>query len=141
MAKLIKEKPLKDDKILREDNKSRVQELEELLQVPFASKSGVEEREKELIYLSTLETERRIRNGTASSQLLLEYVQRGSSTAELKKEMLQHELELTKAKVELIKATAARQEQFDTVVAVLKRYRGSSNVDEDVLGDDEDREL
>ena len=65
-----------------------------------------ESRENQLISLAVNLAEEKLRDGTASNQLIVHYLKLGSTKERLEKEKLEKENELLKAKTEAIKAYA-----------------------------------
>ena len=63
-----------------------------------------EARENQMISLAMDLAEQRLRDGTASSQLIAEFVKRGSTKARIEKELLEKQRDLAAAKADSIKA-------------------------------------
>ena len=63
-----------------------------------------EARENQMISLAMDLAEQQLRDGTASSQLITEFVKRGSTKARLEKEILAEQRELMVAKTENLKS-------------------------------------
>ena len=79
--------------------------------------------------------EEKLRNGTASSQLITELVKRGSAKARLEQELLARQTELAAAKAEAIKSAARMEELYEKAMKAMKRYGGQFD-DEEVDEDD-----
>lgn len=93
----------------------------------YAPAISDEEREKQLIARATDEAEKRIRDGTASNQLLLFYLKQGSSKEKLEKDILERQKELITAKTESIKSAARSEEMYEEAKAAMLRYSGQYN--------------
>lgn len=93
-----------------------------------------EARENQMISLAMDLAEQQLRAGTASSQLITEFVKRGSTKARLEKELLERQTELAAAKAESLKSAAHLEELYDKAMKAMKRYRGQ---DAEEVEDDE----
>lgn len=83
-----------------------------------------EARENQLISLAMDLAEQQLRDGTASSQVITEFLKRGSSKAQLEKELLERQTELAAAKAESIKAADRLEELLNRAMKAMKRYGG-----------------
>lgn len=92
-----------------------------------------EARENQLISLAMDLAEQQLRDGTASSQVITEFLKRGSTKAQIEKELLEKQTELAAAKAESLKSAARMEELYEKAMKAMKRYGG--NYDEEV--DDE----
>lgn len=79
-------------------------------------------REQELIALSYDEAERRIRDHTASSQVLCHFLSMGSSREREAREKLENENALLKAKVAQIESDKRREELYAKAIESMKRF-------------------
>lgn len=84
-----------------------------------------EARENQLINKVYDEVERRIDNGTATSQMLTHFLKLGSSKAELEREKLKHENILLEAKTNQIEATTRTEEIVGNALEAFKLYSGN----------------
>lgn len=80
--------------------------------------------ENEMISLAMDETRRRIKDGSASSQLLVHFVKEGTVRAQLEKERLTHEVELVKARTEGLKSAARVEDLMTKALKAMKTYSG-----------------
>ena len=96
-----------------------------------------EARESQLVSLVFDLAERKIRDGTASSQVMTHFLKLGTIHAELEKEKLVHENELLRAKTEAIKSQQRMDEMYANALAAMRSYSGKDDVDES-LNDDEE---
>lgn len=88
-------------------------------------------REKQLISLAVDLVEKRLREGTASSQEVTQILKLGSARAELEKEMLKHQVELVKAKTESLQATKRIEELYANALKAMRSYSGQGGDDGD----------
>lgn len=93
-----------------------------------------EARENLLISLAMDRAEEQLRNGTASSQLITEFVKRGSTKAMLEKELLERQTELAAAKAESLKSAARIEELYEKAMKAMRRYSGQ---EEEEIDDDD----
>ena len=89
-----------------------------------------EARENQMISLAMDLAEQQLRDGTASSQLITEFVKRGSTKARIEKEILEEQKELMAAKTEALKSQARIEELYTKAIAAMRRYNGQG-YDED----------
>lgn len=87
-----------------------------------------EARENQLIAKAMNEAERRIDDGTASSQLLSHFLKLGTEKARLEKEKLRRESVLLEAKVEQLESSKRLEALYENAMKALKGYR--TDVDE-----------
>lgn len=86
-------------------------------------------RERRLVGLAYDEAERRLKDGTASSEMVCHFLRVGSSKEYLEKQILEGKAELTKAKTEMFKAQQKSEEMFVEAMSAFRSYKGD---DEDV---------
>lgn len=91
-----------------------------------------EARENEMIALATDRAEEQLRNGTASSQLIVHYLKLGSTKERIEREMLEKQKELLVAKAESLRAAKQAEEGYAEVLEALKRYSGQDDEDSDI---------
>ena len=87
-----------------------------------------EGRENQLIDLAVSLVEKRLLEGTASSQEVLKL---GTTRARLENERLAKEVELVQAKTEAYKSGVRMDELYEKAMAAFKRYSGQEEEDED----------
>lgn len=90
-----------------------------------------EARENQMIALAMDLAEQQLRDGTASSQLITEFVKRGSTKARLEKELLQEQKELMAAKTENLKSAQRIEELYTDAIKAMRTYTGHGDEDED----------
>lgn len=93
-----------------------------------------EARENQMISLAMDLAEQQLRDGTASSQLITEFVKRGSIKARIEKELLEKQRDLAAAKADSIKAGANLEQLMKDAMKAMGRYRGE---EEEEVYDDE----
>lgn len=74
--------------------------------------------------------EQQLRDGTASSQLITEFVKRGSTKAKLEKELLSEQAELMKTKNEMLKLASHMEEMYKEAIDAFRGYSGQDNGNE-----------
>ena len=89
-----------------------------------------EARENQLIALAVDLAEQQLRDGTASSQVITEFLKRGSTKSQIEKELLEKQKELAAAKAEALKSAARIEELYEKAMKAMKRYGGQYD-DED----------
>ena len=93
-----------------------------------------EARENQLISLAMDLAEQQLRDGTASSQVITEFLKRGSTKAQIEKELLEKQAELAAAKAESLKSMARWEELAEKAMSAMRRYSGQ--FDDEVDDDD-----
>ena len=89
-----------------------------------------EARENQMISLAMDLAEQQLRDGTASSQLITEFVKRGSTKARLEKEILKEQKELMAAKTESMKSAKRIEELYEDAIKAMRNYGGHGDADE-----------
>ena len=90
----------------------------------------LEARENQLIALAYDEAERQMRAGTARSQIVTEFLKRGSTRDQLEKERLRHENALLQAKTEALKSAKSQEDLYEKAIHAMRMYNGDmSEVD------------
>lgn len=89
-----------------------------------------EARENQLIALAMNLAEEQLRNGTASSQLITEFVKRGSTKAKLEKEILEEQKGLMAAKTEALQSAKRIEELYADAISAMRKYNGQGDQDE-----------
>ena len=88
-----------------------------------------EARENQMIALAMDLAEQQLRDGTASSQLITEFVKRGSTKARLEKEILAEQKELITAKTETLQAAKRTEELYRDALNAFRVYSGHGDDD------------
>ena len=87
-------------------------------------------RENQLISLAVDCAEKQMREGTASSQVIVHYLKLGSSKERREKEKLEEEIKLLRAKTEAMKSAKVVEELYTEAINAMKTYSGHGDVDE-----------
>ena len=95
-------------------------------------------REKQLIHLATKEAEKRIKNGSATSQMVIHYLKMGSISEQLSREKLIQENKLLKAKTDALASQKRIEELYSEALAAMREYSGKAKVDIDDEDDYDD---
>ena len=89
-----------------------------------------EGREDQAIALAMDLAIQQLQDGTASSQLITEFVRRGSTKARLEQEILEEQKDLTRAKKEALQATARIEGIYEEALKAFRTYSGQGGGDE-----------
>lgn len=89
----------------------------------------IEERENQLVVIAMDETERQMREGTASAQQITHFLKIGSTTHQLEKEKLRRENELLLARVEQLETGKNVERLYEEALRSMRSYQGQE-VDE-----------
>lgn len=90
-----------------------------------------ESRENRLILLATNLVERRLKEGTASSQEVTHFLKLGSSRERLEQERLRNENALTQAKKESLEAEQRRDDIYEKALTMFRTYIGADDADDE----------
>lgn len=101
---------------------------------------GTKAREDQMILLASDCAEKKLRDGTAPSSLIIHYLRLGSTRNELEKEKLRLEGELLKVKAARIESERKSDEFYKNAIAAFKAYSGASQ-SEEFYDDEEDSDL
>ena len=91
-----------------------------------------EGREQQMIALAMDLVEKRLRNGTASSQETTHFLKLGSTKAKIELEKLKKENQLLVAKTEALQTTKKFEELFEQGMKAYMVYTGNSAEDDEV---------
>jgi hypothetical protein len=95
-----------------------------------------EAREQQLTGLAYDLAERRLRDGSATSQEVTHFLRAGSGREELERVKIQHENELTKAKIEAIENQVRSDELFLKAMEAMSLYKGHDAPEEEYYDED-----
>ena len=90
-----------------------------------------EAQENKMISLAMDLAEQQLRDGTASSQLITEFVKRGSTKARLEKEMMEEQKELMKAKREALESAQRIEALYADAIKAMRHYGGHDSEEEE----------
>ncbi len=91
----------------------------------------IEGRENQLINLAVDETERRLRNGTISSQLLSILLKLATTRAQLELEKLRSDISLQEAKKQEIADKQSSSDLYSKALEAFRSYKGIENDQEE----------
>lgn len=77
-----------------------------------------------MIHLADQLAERQLREGTASSQVITHYLKLGSSRERLEQQKIQSDIELQKAKAEMLAGQQRQEELFAEAIKAMRAYQG-----------------
>lgn len=100
--------------------------------VPMRTALSPEARENQLIALATDRAEQQLRDGTASSQVIVHYLKMGSAKERAEREVLKNQIELLKAKTESLNGGRRSDEAYERVIQAMRGYRGMDEDDSDL---------
>lgn len=92
---------------------------------------SLESRENKLILLATNLVEKRLREGTASSQEVTHFLKLGTTREKLEQERLRNENALSRAKTESIEAERHYGELYEEALKAFRSYSGNVSDDEE----------
>ena len=108
--------------------RKRIPEEEQVRSTPCASPPLTQEaRETQLVSLAMDLAEKRLREGTASSQEIVYYLRLGSNRDKLEMGMLEAKNELLRAKTEAIKAAERTEELYAAAINAFRLYGGAGD--------------
>ena len=88
-----------------------------------------EARENQMVALAVDQAEKQIREGTASSQILIHYLKIGGTRERIEKQKLESENELLRAKVESLASQSRVEELYQAALAAMTSYSGEGEED------------
>lgn len=88
------------------------------------------DREDELINLAVGLAEQQLRDGTASTQVIVHYLKLGSTRGMLEQEMLENKTKLVKAQTESVQSNKRVEELYKNALDAMKIYGGAGEQDE-----------
>lgn len=96
---------------------------------------GQEARENYLINLAYQLAEKKLKDGTASSQIVTTLINLGTQKMQLEIEKLRSDLKVADAKIEVMESQKSSTELMEQALAAFKKYSGNHEYDEE---DDDD---
>lgn len=88
-----------------------------------------EARENQMISLAMDLAEQQLKEGTASSQLITEFVKRGSTKARIEQEILEEQKELIAAKTQNLQSVQRIEELYANARDAMRSYSGRGEDD------------
>jgi hypothetical protein len=89
----------------------------------------LEARENQLIALTFDLAEKQLRDGTATSQVMTNFLKLGSTKERLEREELEKKVELLTAKTEAIKSAKTVEELYANALSAMRKYSGGGDED------------
>src|SRR5574344_2866959 len=89
-----------------------------------------EARENQMISLAMALAEQQLLAGTASSQLITEFVKRGSTKARIEQEILEEQKQLIEAKTQSLQSAKNIEELYVKALEAMKNYSGRGDPDD-----------
>lgn len=111
--------------------KGAVKEVEDHEQPLMAPAMTPEDQEDQLISLAVDLAIKRLREGTASNQLVSELIKLGTTKERLAKEKLQRENDMLRAKTEALEAARNNGEKYAAAIEAMRIYSGYPDDDDD----------
>lgn len=93
--------------------------------------STPEARENQMIALAVDLAEKKLLDGTASSQVIVHYLKLGSTRERKENEMLDKQIELIDAKVQNLQSSKRTEELYADALNAMKKYSGQDDDNED----------
>lgn len=89
-----------------------------------------EARENQMISLAMDLAEQQLRDGTASSQLITEFVKRGAIKSRIEQEILEKQKELIEAKTQTLQSAQRVEELYSNALNAMRKYSGFGDLDD-----------
>lgn len=86
-----------------------------------------EARENQLISMAERLAEKQLREGTASSQIIVHYLRLATVKEQLEREKIKYETELLKAKKDSVESGIRSEETYANAIRAFQAYRGEDN--------------
>ena len=86
-----------------------------------------EAEENQMISLAMDLAKQQLQDGTASSQLITEFVKRGSTKARIEQEILEKQKELIEAKTQSLQSAQRIEELYENALDAMRNYSGQNN--------------
>lgn len=87
-----------------------------------------EEREEELVNLAIDLAEQQLRDGSASTQVIVHYLKLGSTRGMTEQKMLEKKTELLTAQTDSLKSAKRVEELYSEAMEAMARYSGSTSI-------------
>ncbi|MDD2298546.1 MAG: hypothetical protein PHU69_02785 [Fermentimonas sp.] len=86
-----------------------------------------EAEENQMISLAMDLAKQQLQDGTASSQLITEFVKRGSTKARIEQEILEKQKGLIEAKTQSLQSAQRIEELYENALDAMRNYSGQNN--------------
>ena len=104
----------------------RRKKLDESSSPQFSPASNPEERENQMISLAVNLAEQQLREGTASSQVIVHYLKLASTRNKLEEEKIKYETAMLQAKKDALNKSGQLQELMANALEAFRSYSGNS---------------
>lgn len=94
---------------------------------PKHTASTMDGRENELIALAYDAAEKRIREGTASSQEIVHFLKLGSGKERMEREQLEADIKLKEAKIKALEDGEHLEQVYQDAIDAMKKYSGNGD--------------
>lgn len=94
-------------------------------------------KENQLINLAMKLAEKKLRDGTASSQIITHFLHLATAKAELEAEKLRTDVALSNAKIHKIESDEDIRELYESAINAIKGYQGEFNDEDEEYYDEE----
>jgi len=94
---------------------------------PKAPAKTQDANEKQLVHLATKLAEKKMRDGTATSQMIIHYLKMGSVSEELAREKVRNENKLLKAKADALASQKRIEELYSEALSAMREYSGKES--------------
>lgn len=95
----------------------------------YAPAKTPETRVNQLINMAFNLAEQKLRDGTASSQVITHFLQLATTREELQNEKLRSELRVADAKIKRMESQSTSEELYSKAIAAFRSYSGTPNDD------------
>lgn len=112
------------------------EQSQEPIREKFPTARTPEEKENQMISYAFDQAEQELREGRASSQIVLHFLKLGSTRERLEQDKLKEEVKLVQAKTESIESNERSEQAYIDAINAMKRYSGQGGYD-----DEEDSDL
>ena len=86
-----------------------------------------EARENQLIAMATNLAEKKLKDGTASNQIIVHYLKLGTTKERIEKEILEKQKDLLVAKTEALQSEKRVEELYANALQAMRTYRGDAS--------------
>lgn len=90
-----------------------------------------EGKENQLINLAMKLAEKKLLDGTASSQIITHFLNLATAKVQLEAEKLRADVALSGAKIEKLKSDSDIKELYESAIAAMKSYQGANEMEDD----------
>lgn len=92
---------------------------------------SAQEKENEMISLATDLAEKQLRDGTATSQVIVHYLKLGTMQHQKEMEELEEKVKHLQAKTESLNTAQHIEELYSEAISAVKKYQGIEEIDDE----------